>query len=85
MRPPQPPRHRIGQQHIPSRPVLHLGGGETGAIGALAARGQRFDPPYSSEDVSAALGVDPGKYARHTALGDAQWARDLYDAAMRPA
>lgn len=63
----------------------HLIDAEVLAIGALAARGQRIDPPYSSDDVSAALGVGVGKYARHTAAGDTEWVRDLYDAAMRPA
>ena len=40
------------------------------------------EPPWASEDVSAQLGVDPEKYERHTALGDARWCRDLYDAVM---
>jgi DNA polymerase III epsilon subunit-like protein len=40
-------------------------------------------PPWNSEDLSAALGVKvPGPDERHTALGDARWARDVYCAVM---
>jgi DNA polymerase III epsilon subunit-like protein len=37
-------------------------------------------PPWHSEDLSRAVNVEPGKFDRHTALGDAQWARAIYDA-----
>lgn len=38
-------------------------------------------PPRSSLDVSRAVGVEPpGDGVAHTALGDARWARDVYDA-----
>lgn len=37
--------------------------------------------PWRSEDISRRLGVEPpGKDARHTALGDALWVRDMFDA-----
>lgn len=37
--------------------------------------------PWKSEDLSRACGVEPpSEYDRHTARGDARWARDLYDA-----
>ncbi len=37
-------------------------------------------PPWDSDVLSRAVGVEPpGDDARHTALGDARWARDLYD------
>lgn len=40
-------------------------------------------PPWDSSDLAAAVDVDlPGDEDRHTALGDARWARDLYDAVM---
>lgn len=40
-------------------------------------------PRWDSEELSAALGVTPpGPDQRHTALGDALWARDIYDAVM---
>lgn len=40
--------------------------------------------PWNPQDLSRRLGVDPGKYAQHTALGDARWARDMFDAAFAP-
>lgn len=37
--------------------------------------------PYRSYDMSRAVGVEPpAKDVAHTALGDAAWARDVYDA-----
>ena len=36
--------------------------------------------PWNSEDLSRAVGVDPERFDRHTALGDAKWARAIYDA-----
>lgn len=62
----------------------HLVCAENVALGALAARGVVMRPPYSSTELSVGLGLDLSRYAKHTALGDAQWARDLYDAAMSP-
>lgn len=39
--------------------------------------------PWSSYVLSRAVGVEPpAKDAAHTALGDARWARDVYDAVM---
>lgn len=40
------------------------------------------EPPWKSSDLSLAVGVDPGDYDRHTALGDAKWARGVYRAVM---
>jgi hypothetical protein len=41
-------------------------------------------PPWSSDDLTKALGVEPpGDDERHTALGDARWAMRTYDAIMR--
>ena len=37
-------------------------------------------PPWKSDDLSAALGVTASDEDRHTALGDARWARAIYDA-----
>lgn len=41
--------------------------------------------PWDSDTLSRGLGVEPPKQGegRHTALGDARWTRDLYDAVMR--
>ena len=38
--------------------------------------------PWKSDDLSAALGITAGDEGRHTALGDAKWARAIYDAVM---
>lgn len=39
--------------------------------------------PWSSRGLSRAVGVEPpGNDVAHTALGDARWARDVYDAVM---
>jgi DNA polymerase III epsilon subunit-like protein len=40
-------------------------------------------PPWKSDELSRAVGVEPDESERHTALGDARWARDIYDAVMR--
>lgn len=40
-------------------------------------------PPWNSNSLSNAVGVDPDRFDRHTALGDARWARAIYDAVMR--
>jgi DNA polymerase III epsilon subunit-like protein len=62
----------------------HLIDVEALAVGALAARGDTVSLPWDSEEISARLGVTPPRGDdRHTALADARWARDLYDAVMR--
>lgn len=39
--------------------------------------------PWASYDLSRAVGVEPpAKGVAHTALGDARWARDVFDAVM---
>ncbi len=39
-------------------------------------------PPWNSGDLSRAVGVDPEDFDRHTALGDARWARAIYKAVV---
>lgn len=39
-------------------------------------------PPWESDDVSRMLGLHPERYDRHSAMGDAEWARDLMDVAV---
>lgn len=53
------------------------------AAGYLHGAGRADLPtvPYSSRGLSLAVGVEPpGDDTAHTALGDARWARDVYDA-----
>lgn len=61
----------------------HLVDVENMIVGYLAAQGEVVHPPWKSDELSNAVGVDPDKYARHTAMGDVQWVRDQYDAVMQ--
>jgi len=51
--------------------------GEPAELGIDYAR-----PPWSSNDLSRAVSVEPSDFDRHTALGDARWARAIYDAVL---
>ncbi|QLF84868.1 DNA polymerase III subunit [Gordonia phage BBQValindra] len=59
-------------------------------VGVLLAAGERVDLPWKSDTLSARVGVpttdEAGEplYARHTAMGDALWARDWFDALSPP-
>ena len=64
----------------------HLIDVEALAVGYLHALGTAPDGndpdiplPWRSDDLSAALGVKVADEDRHTALGDAKWARAIYD------
>jgi len=60
---------------IERRELGELPGPERAAqLRAIAA------PPWDSSELSRAVGVEPDEFDRHTALGDARWARDIYDA-----
>lgn len=43
------------------------------SMGWLDGRGLPYPEPQKSHDFSLALGVDPARFARHTALGDCEW------------
>lgn len=68
---------------IQANTLADAGGGRVPDIGqfagALDAR-KTAGLPIDSEDISRAVGIDPDKYPRHTAMGDACWARDVWDA-----
>jgi hypothetical protein len=49
------------------------------AIGWLGARGELPARPWKSDKLSAACGINPDDYARHTAIGDVLWCRDWYN------
>lgn len=61
----------------------HLIDVEALAVGYLSATGARELPiplPWSSDDLTKQLGIPPvPDEERHTALGDARWARAIYD------
>lgn len=62
---------------IPPSWHYHLVDVETLAAGAL-----KMPPPWSFDTVLAAYGLTYDEAERHTALGDARMARDLYDAVL---
>lgn len=50
-------------------------------IGYALRMGEKFPLPYSSKDLTEWLGVpEPDESVRHTAMGDALWVRDQWDA-----
>lgn len=49
---------------------------------ALAAGRLGMAPPWDSEELSRKVGVEPDRFDRHTALGDARWAKAIYEAVM---
>jgi DNA polymerase III epsilon subunit-like protein len=51
-------------------------------VEALAAGALGMRPPWNSDDLSKAVGVDPEQFKRHTALGDARWAEAIYERVM---
>lgn len=51
-------------------------------VEALAAGKLGLEPPWDSEALSRAVGVEPAAFDRHTALGDARWAKAVYDAVI---
>jgi len=54
------------------------------AAGYLAGRGRPLPPPWSSDDIGAAVGAVAPTEGRHTARGDALWAMAIYDAVTTP-
>ena len=56
--------------------------GNPEADGPTVEEARTAIPPWKSDDLSRVIGVDPDDFDRHTALGDAKWARAIYDAVM---
>ena len=68
------------QELVPSW-HYHLVDVEALAVGYARAKGLDIALPWKSDELSVAIGVFPPSEAdRHTALGDARWARRIYDA-----
>lgn len=58
----------------------HLIDVEALAVGWLCANKWTADLPWSSDELTALLGLAvPGENERHTALGDARWAKRIYE------
>lgn len=51
-------------------------------VETLAAGHRGFRPPWGFDDILTAYGLTYDESDRHTALGDARMARDLYDAVL---
>lgn len=60
----------------------HLIDVENIVVGYLAGRGELIPPPWKSDQLSAAVGVNPDDYNRHTAMGDVLWSMSQWDAVM---
>lgn len=60
----------------------HLIDVENVVVGYLAGRGELIPRPWKSDQLSAAVGVNPDDYARHTAMGDVRWAMAQWDAVI---
>lgn len=53
-------------------------------VEALAAGKLGIAPPWDSADLAKRLGIDSDRpdFAKHTAMGDARWAKAIYDAVL---
>jgi DNA polymerase III epsilon subunit-like protein len=51
-------------------------------VEAFAAGALGVEPPWNSEELSRMVGIEPGDFERHTALGDARWAKAIYEAVL---
>jgi hypothetical protein len=50
-------------------------------VEALIAGRLAIAPPWKSDDLSRAIGVEPpSDQDRHTAIGDARWVKQMYEA-----
>lgn len=60
------------------------GGNGTGTARVLNAEGRLVEvgpePPWDSDLLSLAVGVDPAMFDRHTAIGDCRWSKAIYEA-----
>lgn len=60
----------------------HLIDVENVVVGHLAAKGLVCTPPWKSDSLSRAVGVEPEDFNRHTAMGDCQWVRAQWNSVM---
>lgn len=51
-------------------------------VEALVAGALKIAPPWKSNELSRAIGVNPEDFDRHTAMGDCQWSLAQYRAVM---
>jgi len=60
----------------------HLIDVEALAVGYLAQSGTPISPPWKSNDLTDLLGLEVSEADKHTALGDARWAKLIYEKVM---
>lgn len=78
--------HLLAEHDLTPTWHYHLIDLEAATVGWLTGRGEHVPIPWRSDDLAETVGA-PTRiagvgdiYARHTALGDAEWARDWWDA-----
>lgn len=77
-------RLQLTRHNLPWSAHYHLIDCGSLALGWLASCGKLPERPWRSEELSRAVGVEPpAGTERHTALGDARWARRIYDTVLR--
>jgi DNA polymerase III epsilon subunit-like protein len=69
----------VAAHRLPVTWHYHLIDVEALALGYMAARNRVMALPWNSEDLSRAVGVEPNDFERHSALGDARWAKAIYE------
>ena len=62
--------------------LAEAGGGRVPDISQFNLDTSAAIPPWNSNDLSRAVGVDPDDFDRHSALGDVRWAKAVYEAVM---
>lgn len=72
--------HLIDVEALTAGALAEAARNEKGELARLTM--EHAAPPWNSDDLSNAYGVDPGHFDRHTALGDARWAKAIYEAVM---
>lgn len=77
-------RRRVNPADVEDCWHYHLVDVENLIVGYIAGGGAVAvpPPPWSSNDLSLAVGVDPELFDRHTAMGDVLWVRAQYDRVM---
>lgn len=80
--------HIIDVEALAAGWLMNLAHGPCGPPGSLRAAEnlEAFaaiaTPPWDSDELSNAIGIDPSLFHRHEAMGDAMWARAMYDRVM---
>jgi len=75
--------HIVDVEALAAGWLAHKWGGlEDSPDDEVRAKAVLHKPPWNSTDLSRAVGVHPENFERHTAVGDARWAKAIYTAVM---